>query len=506
MGNGIKVGVGGAQNLGNVNQVEAGAPAQVEAKKGRGAIEPQLAPLSLEDIKKLSGDEVRAPKKPRFRFAPSPTGHLHIGGARTALMNYLAAQKMGGEFVLRIEDTDQLRSKPEYTEAIKKGLEWLGIQWTGDIVFQSQRTKLYQEKVQKLVDEGKAYKDATGAIFFKMPEEGSLVVNDRVKGRVTISITESDGNKDFVIQRSDGSPMFLLANVVDDGEMGITHVIRGDDHLTNAARQICLFRALGYDVPEFYHVPLIHGDDGAKLSKRHGAQSVIDYQDQGYDAKVLVNHLARLGMNYGTDATLEVSDLAKRFDPLGFSKSRSLLGLDKLAARGLMYIRGQEPAAIMAEIQQRTAGDTVRVHLEDGSIGDEPNLLKNLSKPQLEALSDGARSRASTFMEAVEIGQFIRKPAVYGEDEAKLFGQPKLKALVGKLLNDLRAVPAEKWDLKTLDGVLSKFNEQNKVGYKMYGNPLRWMLTGVQHGLPLHHTMVILGRDEALNRLAERTA
>lgn len=515
MNDGIRIpgGAPGGLGINALNDVEAPA---IEKKRIRGEINPPLAPISIDDIRRLAGgDELRAPKRPRFRFAPSPTGHLHIGGARTALMNFLAAKKMGGDFVLRIEDTDQLRSKPEYTEAIKKGLEWLGIQWSGEIVFQSQRTELYRQTVTELVEDGLAYKDATGAVFFKMPEEGSLVVNDRVKGRVTIGVTESEGTKDFVIQRSDGATAFLLANVVDDADMGITHVIRGDDHLTNAARQVCLFRALnecakkrgrpGVDVPEFYHIPLIHGDDGAKLSKRHGAQSVIDYQAQGYDPHVLVNHIARLGMNYGTEATISIDQLADRFDPLGFSKSRSLLGLEKLSARGLHYVKQMSVEDLKKEILERIQGDTASVHLPDGTLGEETNLLKNLDPAALEALADGSRSRASTFMEMIEIGQFIKKPAVYADEQAQVLGTPKMKGLIQKLLTRLQNVPVEQWNLKTLDQLLVSFNEANNLSYKAYGNPLRWMLTGVPDGLPLHHTMIVLGRDETLKRLTERT-
>lgn len=499
----IKPGVvGGPKNIDLAQNVEG---PKVEAKKRR-AIEPEPAKITVEDILKMGNPgEQLAPVTPRFRFAPSPTGHLHIGGARTALMNFLAAKNMGGEFVLRIEDTDQLRSKPEYTEAIKEGLKWLGIEWKGDIVFQSQRTKRYQEVVQTLLDEGKAYRDATNAVFFKMPEEGSLVVNDRVKGRVTISVTESDGNKDFVIQRSDGSPMFLMANVIDDIDMGITHVIRGDDHLTNAARQVCLFRALGARVPEFYHVPLIHGDDRQKLSKRHGAQSVIDYRAQGYDPKVLVNHLARLGMGFGTDATLTVEELASRFDPLGFSKAPSLLGLDRLRTRGLHHLKNTPVAEIAAEIKNRIQGDTVSVHVDEiGTIGDTANTLKTLSDSQIHALADGARSRASTIMEAIEIGLFVRAPGVYKEEEAKVIESDKAKVLMKKLYGDLEKVDNGSFKLDVLNDLLEKFNDKNKATYKSYGNILRFMLTGSTEGLPLHHTMVILGKEETLKRLGER--
>jgi glutamyl-tRNA synthetase len=497
-----------------VTGVKAAKDAQ-NTRSRRRMLEPGLKALTLDEIRALAGEHVRAPKKPKVRFAPSPTGRLHIGNARTALMNYLFAKKIGAQFLLRIEDTDQLRSKPEHVDTIKRSLDWMGIKWDGEIVYQSQRTELYRRKVQELIDKGLAYKDNTGAVFFKMPEEGSLIVNDRVKGRVTINVTEAEGTKDFIIQRSDGSPMFLLANVVDDGEQGITHVIRGDDHLGNAARQIPLFRALGYDVPEFYHLPLIHGDDGAKLSKRHGAQSVVDYQEMGYDRLVFVNHLARLGMNYGTEQTISVEELAERFDPLGFSKSRSLLGFDRLSMRSLHHLKKLDTQTLIKELEARTGQDTVTVHLPKPAdadpkapapIGEEPNLLRNLMPAQKEALAEGAKARASTAMEMVEIGQFVMKPAVYTEEAAKVQAPPKMRQLMARLLEKLRELPDNQWTLEKLSNLLEAFNKANDASYRTYGNPLRWMLTGVTDGLPLHHTMAILGKAETVKRLAERTA
>ncbi|MBK6688827.1 MAG: glutamate--tRNA ligase [Deltaproteobacteria bacterium] len=484
----------------------------IQPKRGR-PVEPAPRALTLEEISKLAGGAKQPAKVIRTRFAPSPTGHLHIGGGRTALMNFLFAKRMGGEFVLRIEDTDHLRSKPEYTEAIKDGLHWLGIEWKGDIVFQSRRTELYRRKIQELVDQKKAYRDETGAIFFKMPVDGELIVEDRVKGRVVVPVSVEQGTKDFVIQRSEGSPTFLLANVVDDGEMEITHVIRGDDHLTNAARQICLFRALGYPVPEFYHVPLIHGDDGAKLSKRHGATSVIEYQKLGYDPTVVVNHLARLGMSFGTDLTLPVEELAQCCDPYKFSKAPSRLGVDRLEARNMHHLKRMEPAALIAELEARTRGETVsvripRVHIKpdgekwiESSVGEAPNLLRDLGATGLAALADAARGRVTTFMEAVELGQFLRMPPAYDEVALKVHGGAKSAANADKLRGKLAGLPKNAWNLDGLEKALDAFNDENRVSYKAYGEAVRWMLTGSSHGVPLHHLFAILGREEALDRL-----
>lgn len=482
----------------------------------------QAAPraLTLEEITKLAGGEKQPAKVIRTRFAPSPTGHLHIGGGRTALMNFLFAKRMGGEFVLRIEDTDHLRSKPEYTDAIKDGLHWLGIEWKGEIVFQSRRTELYRRKIQELVEQQKAYRDETGAIFFKMPVAGELIVEDRVKGRVVVPVSVEQGTKDFVIQRADGSPTFLLANVVDDGEMQITHVIRGDDHLTNAARQICLFRALGYPVPEFYHVPLIHGDDGAKLSKRHGATSVIEYQKLGYDPTVVVNHLARLGMSFGTEQTLPIDELAQCCDPYKFSKAPSRLGVDRLEARNMHQLKKMAPGALIAELKARTRGETVsvrmpRIHVKpdgerwvESAVVEAPNLLRTLGPAGWAALADAARGRVTTFMEAVELGQFLRMPAAYDEAGLKAHGGAKAAALGDKLREKLAALPEASWTLDGLSQALEAFNAEQHLGYKAYGESVRWMLTGSRHGVPLHHTLAILGPEEALGRLAQwpRTA
>jgi glutamyl-tRNA synthetase len=365
------------------------------------------------------------------------------------------------------------------------GLKWLGIEWKGDVVFQSQRTDLYKAKVQTLLDEGKAYKDASGAVFFKMPDEGSLVINDRVKGRVTINLADADGMKDFVIQGSDGAPKFLLANVIDDGEQGVTHVIRGEDHLTNAAKQICLFRAMGYPVPEFYHVPLIMGDDNHKLSKRHGATSLLDFQKQGFLPGVLMNHLARLAQHFDTEATLSFEDLAKGFDHLGFATKPTKIGFEKLHQRNRDAMSKMDTAELKKALEAQ-----------------DPELMQGLGKAGGHALAEASKDRATTLDEAVRLGRLLRDEPVYGPDDAKVYGTAAEKKLMGKLLVELQKLPANDWNLIALRGTMEHFNHEEGTSFAQWNTTLRWMLTGLPDGVPLEHTLAIVGRDEALSRLA----
>ncbi len=525
-------------NLGAVQGQDGAARAEGAGRINR-ALQPELRPISKNDILAAGGGQVED-KPVRVRFAPSPTGHLHIGGARTALMNYLFAKKMGGEFVLRVEDTDQMRSKPEYTQAILDGLSWLGMDWDGEPIYQSERSDLYKGKVQELIDAGKAYVDpkGSGAVFFKMPDEGVLSVNDRVKGRVNINVADADGNSDYVIQRSDGSPTFLLANVIDDGEQGITHILRGDDHLSNAARQIPLFRALGYDVPEFYHMPLIHGDPsiveeegadgqlekktvpGGKLSKRHGATSVIDYEMLGYDPEVFMNHLARMGMSYDTEATVDIQDLARRFDPLSMSKSPSTLGMERLDSRMLHHISRAKTPELVKELDRRL-GDPkmLKAHVEDlgtdkrlglyERTGVKPDdamqIAQGVDKKTLGALAEGSKARANSFGYRLDALFALRAEPVYVDAEKKAYANDKQRQAMGKLLADLEGIGARDWTSKKLDEALEAFNAKSKLSYKVYGESLRWMLTGSPEGFPLHNLMGVIGRDATLQRLRDIT-
>jgi glutamyl-tRNA synthetase len=519
---------------------EVGAKAKVKAQPKVGVLQPELRGITKAEIARLGGGQVKE-RPVRVRFAPSPTGHLHIGGARTALMNFLFAKKMGGEFVLRIEDTDQMRSKPEFTEGILESLKMLGMNWDGQPIFQSQRSDLYNGAIDRLIKEGKAYADpqGSGAIFFKMPPEATIYVPDRIKGNVPINVANADGVSDYVIRRSDGSPTFLFANVFDDGDQGITHILRGDDHLGNAARQIPLFRALGFEVPEFYHMPLIHGDPevlkpaykdeqgvehkavykpGGKLSKRHGAVWVGEYINLGYSPNVLMNHFARMGMHYETDQTQSIEDLARQFDPLNMSKSRSVLGVEALNRRMMFAIKKTDNQELVAELQRRIGDpELLKAHLEDPgtekrdgffartgiTAAEAKKLLEGVTPAMLEAVADGAKARTANYGEIVDLLVLLRAEPNYQAEEKAVYAGAPMKKLMNKLKGELEALPANKWTLKTLDKTLQDFNDGNNAKYTQYGQSLRWMLTGMTTGVPLHNTLALLGREESLRRLGE---
>ena len=305
----------------------------------------------------------------RTRFAPSPTGYLHIGGARTALFSWLYAKKMGGEFVLRIEDTDRERSTQEAVDAIVDGMEWLGLEHDEGPFYQTQRFDRYNEVIQQLLDSGQAYycncsrerleqmreqqmankekpkydgccrdKGLAAAdntvIRFKNPLDGDVVINDHVRGQVVIHNRELD---DLIIQRSDGTPTYNLTVVVDDWDMKITHVIRGDDHLNNTPRQINILNALGADIPEYAHVPMINGPDGKKLSKRHGAVSVMQYHEEGYLREAVINYLVRLGWSHGDQEIFSIEEMIEKFDIKDINKSSSNFNVEKLVAEPAIF-------------------------------------------------------------------------------------------------------------------------------------------------------------------------
>ncbi len=319
------------------------------------------------------------------RFAPSPTGYLHIGGARTALFNWLYARHTGGKFLLRIEDTDRARSTPEATAAIYKGLEWLGLDWDGDAISQASRADRHADVAREMLASGAAYKcfstqeeieafreaarakgestlfrspwrdvpesehpDAPYAIRVKAPRDGETVIRDRVQGDVTIRNEQLD---DMIVLRSDGTPVYMLAVVVDDHDMGVTHVIRGDDHLNNAARQMLVYNAMGWDVPVWAHIPLIHGEDGKKLSKRHGALGVEEWAAQGYPASAMRNYLARLGWSHGDEEFFTDAQAIEWFDLDGIRKAPARFDTKKLANLSGQHIAAKDDAALVAEIQ-----------------------------------------------------------------------------------------------------------------------------------------------------------
>lgn len=430
------------------------------------AVKAEIAPAGLRTLSKaeiaaLSGGQLKTQRPPKLRIAPSPTGFMHIGNAWIATMNYLMAKKLGGEFLLRIEDTDPLRSRPEFTAAIKESLEWLGLKWDGEVIFQSQRSRRYQEKVDQLLASGHAYVDPkTNAVFFKMPDTGSVVIHDRVKGRVEVPLEDESGMRDFMLLRPDRSPMFLLANTVDDGDQEITHVIRGEGHLLNAARQSCLFRAMGYPVPEFYHLAHIVDEDGSKLSKREGASSVLDFKRRGIDPEVLLAHLSGLGMKSGT------------FDPFGFQQAPSRIGYGELLQASKKKIASLDTGALRKKLSAF-----------------DPDFMGRLDPIAAQALADASKKRASTYEEAIRIGKFVLSEPRYAERAAAIHLSPAKSAALSAIAERLSALSS--WTLSALRGA-GVPNE--------HAEAVQWILTGDTSGIPIENVMAVLGKEQTLAR------
>ena len=438
---------------------------------------------TIDALKREGG--LGAERPPKFRFAPSPTGDLHIGGARTAIFNYLGARKLGGKFVLRIEDTDQKRNDKQATEGILNSLRWLGIQWDEEPLYQSDRGVVYNQKIDLLLFQKKAYVGDEGAVFFRMPEPGTVVVvNDHVRGKVPVTISRRSGTGDYVIRRSNGTPSFLFANVVDDGETGITHVIRGDDHLINAARQIPLIQALGYPIPEWFHVSLIHDDQGKKLSKRKKAASVMEYPKTGHDPLPLVNHLARLGSGIDDPRTMKIAELAKAFDLDRFVSAPARIGVQAIEERNKTYLASLEPAAMLADFEARA-----------------PKLAKQMDSNQRAALIDACQGRVATYDEVVKQAEFLFDGPTYSQQDAEQYARPELREHLANLGNALREL--EVFSLKSVRDAFETFNRESGLDFANYQASIRWALTGITLGLPVDATIAVLGKKQALQRLAD---
>lgn len=454
------------------------------------------------------------------RFAPSPTGMLHIGGARTALFNYLFARHHGGQYKLRIEDTDKARNTPENVQALIDGLEWLELKHDGEIIFQSQREARHREVAEELVKRGQAYycyttqeelaeqrkaaeaegkqfqynrhwRDATQpppagvkpSIRIKAPLTGEVIVKDAVQGDVRFGADVLD---DFVILRSDGSPTYMHAVVVDDHDMGITHIIRGDDHLNNAGRQMVIYQAMGWDVPVFAHIPLIHSPDGAKLSKRKGAAGVSEYADMGFLPEAMRNYLVRLGWAHGDDEIFSDQQAIEWFTLEGIGQSPARLDFDKLAHVNAHYLRAKDNASLMKLLVS---------HLPALSL--EQHAL-------LERALDTLKTRATTLPELAAAAQFyLHAPKGYDEKATATLAKGKENlALVIGALQDL----AEPWsDAAVKDAVQQLATASGKkLGELM--PPMRAAIVGEMSGPDIPLAMAILGKSESLNRLKTAAA
>jgi len=408
----------------------------------------------------------------RVRFAPSPTGVLHIGGARTALYNWLLARGSGGEFVLRIEDTDRERSTPENVELILEALRWLELDWDEGPHSQWERRERHAEAVQQLLESGNAYEDE-GAVRFRVPEEGEISFQDVVLGEIT---NPYSAIKDFVIQRSDGSPLYNLAVAVDDRDMGITHVVRGQDHVSNTPRQLMMLRALGVEPPVYAHIPLLHGPDGKKLSKRHGAASVQEVRDQGYLPEAVRNYIALLGWGYDESTTFMTTDeLVERFTIERVSKNPAVFDEQKLRWMNGRYMR-ELP---VEDLHRR---------LEEFYGREIPVEIVEISREKMQTLSD--------FWPLA--GTLVERPSDFQDKAWRQWGE---KADWPVLVSVVRSVP-DPFDAENVESVLREYVEAQGVKPKEVYQPIRVALTGTTVSPGIFESLSALGRDESLSRLA----
>ena len=469
------------------------------------------------------------------RFAPSPTGFLHIGGARTALFNWLFARHHqrhgdGGVFRLRVEDTDRLRSTEEAVAAIIDGLQWLGLAWDGEIVHQAANAARHAEIARELLAAGRAYhcyctpaeleamreqahaekrsvrinspwreRDPAEAqkltmagiapvIRLKAPQEGATAIRDLVLGEVSVDNQELD---DLIILRSDGTPTYNLSVVVDDHDMGITHVIRGGEHFRNAFRQTQIYRALDWPVPEFAHIPLIHGADGSKLSKRHGALGIEAYREMGYLPEALRNYLVRLGWGHGDDEIITTDEAIAWFDLAGVGRAPAQFDFAKLDSINAHYIREADDARLVGLVAERLEGEF------GGPLaaGERERLLKAMP---------GLKPRAKTIVELADKARFyvVKRPIAPSGDAAKML-TPDARERLGALAADLGALAEVEWQGATLDERLREFAGAHGVKLGAVAQPLRAALTGSLASPGIFEVMEVLGREESLARIED---
>ena len=448
------------------------------------------------------------------RFAPSPTGYLHIGGLRTALFSWLTAQHKKGEFLLRIEDTDMARNSQEAKDAILKAFEWVGMSHDGDVVYQSKRFDLYKKYIDQLLEEGKAYRcymtkdelsalreeqmakkertrydgryrDFTGTppegidpvIRIKAPQEGRISFVDGIKGEFSVDASEVD---DFIIARADGSPTYNFVVAIDDALMGLTDVIRGDDHLYNTPKQIVVYNALGFKLPNFYHVAMINNEQGKKLSKRDGATDVMDYKKMGYLPEALLNFLVRLGWSHGDQEIFSIDEMIELFDPNNINKSSSNYNLDKLLWLNAHYIK-------------EASDDKLIELLKDFDVDLEGNEKASI-------ILSATKERGKTLVElAQQIKLLTTAPTTYDEKSVKKAFKGEAKAILATFADMLAlAQPTTK---EAYHAVMEKIVEEKEIGFGKIGMPLRVSLMGSMTGTGMDEVMYILGTKETIKRI-----
>ena len=466
------------------------------------------------------------PKKPVVtRFAPSPTGYLHIGGGRTALFNWLYARGHGGTFLLRIEDTDRARSTPDATAAILRGLIWLGLDWDGDVVSQFEQKDRHADVAREMLARGSAYKcfctqeeiesfraaaeaekrstlfispwrdadpathpDTPFVIRMKAPRAGQTVITDAVQGTVTF---QNDLLDDMVCLRSDGTPTYMLAVVVDDHDMGVTHVIRGDDHLNNAARQTMVYHAMGWDVPVWAHIPLIHGPDGKKLSKRHGALGVEDYQSMGYPAAGMRNYLSRLGWSHGDDEFFTSAQAMGWFELEDIGRAPARLDFKKLEHICGLHIAAGENAALLHELQAYLV------------VSGQAALTDAQSDGLLRAMYC-LKDRAKTFPELIDKAHFVLTSRPIFADEASA---KSLDTVSRGMLQELTPhLQTALWTREALEAILTTIAAAHGIGFGKLAAPLRAALAGRSVTPSVYDMMLVIGQTETISRIEDAAA
>ena len=457
----------------------------------------------------------------RVRFAPSPTGYLHIGGVRTALFNWLFARRERGKFILRIEDTDQSRSTEEAIQAILDGMRWVGLDWDEGPYRQTERMDLYRQHAMKLFEQQQAFwcvcsahelearrKEAQAkglpqkydgrcrerhidqpsgeaALRFKAPQDGQTVIEDLIKGRVVFDNSVLD---DLIILRSNGYPTYNFSVVVDDALMGITHVIRGDDHLTNTPRQIPMFRALGYEIPRFGHLPMIMGSDKARLSKRHGATSILAYKEMGYLPEAMINYLVRLGWSFGDQEVFSIAELIEKFDFDHVQKSSAVFNPDKLLWMNAHYIQHSDPKRIAGLLQP---------FLEQAGLGAEAR-----ARPEgwMEKLIVAFQERSKTLAEmATAATLYLKDELTFDEAAVKKFLTPAVAPALEKLTARIEA--SADFSRTALEGTFKRVLEEEGLTMGQLAQPVRVALTGGTASPGLFEVMDLLGRDRTVARL-----
>ncbi|MDH5573095.1 MAG: glutamate--tRNA ligase [Gammaproteobacteria bacterium] len=457
----------------------------------------------------------------RTRFAPSPTGYLHIGGARTALFSWLYARKHGGKFILRIEDTDRERSTEESVNAILEGMTWLGLEYDEGPFYQTDRFDRYNEIIDQLLKSGHAYRcncsrerleelrekqmankekprydgqcrhkeispDEPHVIRFLNPPDGSVIIDDIIRGKIVIQNQELD---DLIIRRTDGSPTYNLTVVVDDMDMKISHVIRGDDHINNTPRQINILKALGEPIPRYGHVPMILGEDGARLSKRHGATSVIQYREMGYLPEALLNYLVRLGWSHGDQEIFSIDEMIELFDLENVNRTASTFNTDKLLWLNQHYIKNDDPARI---------AHLLSPHM--GEHGVDPAV-----PPALADVVQAQQERANTLVEMADISTFFYKDFdEYDADAAKKQLRPVAEEPLQKLLQAFEQL--DDWQAETLHQIVQDVADALELKMGKVGMPLRVAVTGRSSSPAIDITLKLLGKERTLARIRKALA